>query len=68
MNQLHRFKRKGVLWYHTMKNNQVVQAILTNREFHVKDLARRLNTSPMTILIVVGRLKKEGIIREVRIR
>ena|GEM_PF-3332287 len=63
-----RTKKRGEAVYKLFRRHEdVVQEILRIKSGNIKEIAKKLNTKPITILIIVGRLKQAGIIREVRI-
>ena len=64
-----RTKKRGEAVYKLFRRHEdVVQEILRMKRGNIKEMAKRLNTKQITILIIVGGLKQAGIIREVRIR
>ncbi|WP_148208685.1 helix-turn-helix domain-containing protein [Archaeoglobus profundus] len=64
-----RTKKKGEAVYKQFRRNEnVIREIIKMRSCDIKEIAEKLNTNTLTILIIVGRLKQAGIIREVRVK
>jgi len=56
------------LYKHFRRHEHIVLDILNNREVCIRDLAKRHKVSMRTVMTILGRMKKVGIIRDMSIK